>query len=374
MARPKKSKPNRADGLYEKKVVIGHTIDGKPIRKSFYSSKSIEDAQRKGNEYIVKMALSGQTADEEVAKKYTFNDVAERVLEIASKRVRASTLERYKYIYRSFSEYFGERKIQTIKPDDITSFFIAASSNYSSATLANYRHFAKKVFEYAVENEIIKKNPVISTKTNGFGKKPKQRRIYTKEQLDLIIDYCETHPCAIALCVDIMARYGTSRSETLGLQHSDLDREKKTLKIQRSRTIQGHETTNTDTKNKFRQREIPISQKLIDLIDVVCCENETHIISKNSKPYSVNSFENDYKTFMAIMVLEIKDEKGIEIPILTCHEFRHSRASVWVNEGKNVYAIIKTFGWSGSKMLFKTYGHPDMEGIRELLDIDGEKN
>ena len=41
MGRPKKEKPNHATGMYEVKVTVGHTFDGKPVRKSFYSSVSL---------------------------------------------------------------------------------------------------------------------------------------------------------------------------------------------------------------------------------------------------------------------------------------------------------------------------------------------
>ena len=32
MGRPKKEKPNHATGMYEVKVTVGHTFDGKPIK------------------------------------------------------------------------------------------------------------------------------------------------------------------------------------------------------------------------------------------------------------------------------------------------------------------------------------------------------
>ena len=50
MGRPKKEKPNHATGMYEVKVTIGHTFDGKPIRKSFYSSTSKAAAKAKAEE------------------------------------------------------------------------------------------------------------------------------------------------------------------------------------------------------------------------------------------------------------------------------------------------------------------------------------
>lgn len=48
----KKSTPNRADGRYEKKYTVNKTLDGKSIRKSFYSAVSLADCDRQYNEYM----------------------------------------------------------------------------------------------------------------------------------------------------------------------------------------------------------------------------------------------------------------------------------------------------------------------------------
>ena len=40
MPRPKKESPNRKDGRYEVKITIGRTLQGKLIRKSFYSDSA----------------------------------------------------------------------------------------------------------------------------------------------------------------------------------------------------------------------------------------------------------------------------------------------------------------------------------------------
>ena len=61
MGRPKKEKPNRKDGCYEIKATVGTADDGTPIRKSFYSTKSKEDARRKAEQYKVQQELQEQT-------------------------------------------------------------------------------------------------------------------------------------------------------------------------------------------------------------------------------------------------------------------------------------------------------------------------
>lgn len=52
-ARPKKEAPNRSDGRFEVKITIGHTIEGKPLRKSFYSDVSKDDARQQANDYKI---------------------------------------------------------------------------------------------------------------------------------------------------------------------------------------------------------------------------------------------------------------------------------------------------------------------------------
>ena len=62
-------------------------------------------------------------------------------------------------------------------------------------------------------------------------------------------------------------------------------------------------------------------------------------------------------------------EKGIDIPIYTPHQLRHTRASIWVNSGKNIYAVAKVLGHANLDMLQKRYAHSNIEQLRQLLDI-----
>ena len=44
---PRQKSTRRENGQYEYKATVGKTVQGKPIRKSFYSSKSVADAKAK---------------------------------------------------------------------------------------------------------------------------------------------------------------------------------------------------------------------------------------------------------------------------------------------------------------------------------------
>lgn len=81
MGRPKKEKPNHATGMYEVKVTVGHTFDGKPVRKSFYSSVSKEAAKAKAEQYKIDQAVAEQTGETFVGKEECFDTWAIKWLE-----------------------------------------------------------------------------------------------------------------------------------------------------------------------------------------------------------------------------------------------------------------------------------------------------
>ena len=85
MGRPKKEKPNRKDGCYEVKITIGKTFDGKPIRKSFYSTKSKEDAKAKAEQYKIEQAVQERTGESTRESRTIFSTWAREWLQTYKK-------------------------------------------------------------------------------------------------------------------------------------------------------------------------------------------------------------------------------------------------------------------------------------------------
>ena len=82
MPRQKKQAPNHADGMYEYKATVGKSFDGRSIRKSFYSSKSLADAKAKAQEYIISKETALRTGEVFIQKNYTFAEWALKWLEV----------------------------------------------------------------------------------------------------------------------------------------------------------------------------------------------------------------------------------------------------------------------------------------------------
>ena len=76
-----------------------------------------------------------------------------------------------------------------------------------------------------------------------------------------------------------------------------------------------------------------------------------------------------YKKFMEAAQAVMKF-KGLDIPTLNPHELRHTRATIWVEKGVNLFAIAEEMGWSDLDMLRKVYGHPDILKLKGMLGIE----
>lgn len=365
MARPKKPvAKKRTNGYYEAKVTVGYDIDGKPIRKSFYSDKSKEDAKEKGMRYMLEEEIRQERGEISKHKVLTFTQQALITLELKKNKVREITynLSWHNTVYKHLIPYFGAQKLSTIKKNDIERYIID-HSDFSKATLSKHLICLREIFENAKDNLDISNNPCDNVKIET-GKKQKERHVYTAEQAEYILEYCKQHRFGID--IDILLRYGVSRSELLGLRVSDVDFENKTISISRGVTVTTGKLVIGETKNEFRRRVIAVSDETLSMID----KSAEYLVHKQdgSVCRPDNWLRRHYNVFMQDMHRYYM-KQGIDIPILTAHELRHTRASIWVNEGKNLFAIAEQMGWANLDMLRKRYGHGDINALRKELDL-----
>lgn len=61
-----------------------------------------------------------------------------------------------------------------------------------------------------------------------------------------------------------------------------------------------------------------------------------------------------------------------EVPILTTHELRHSRATLLKNTGCDLFSIARLLGHCDLNMLAQRYAHDDLEALRRGLGLSRE--
>ena len=381
MGRPRKEKPNHTSGMYEVKITIGKTFDGKLVRKSFYSNVSKADARAKAEEYKVNRAVQEITG-EVAGKSPSFDKVAEEFYEIKKGTIKNSTLH-FTYdipIHTYLIPYFGRREINSIRKNDIEIYLKKTKQQHdlSDETIRKHYICMNQIMKNAYENGLINRNPCTGIKMQTAQKSVK--RTYTAEQTGMVLDYCQCH--LFGLDVFLMLSYGISRSELLGLMWDDIDFENMTLAINRGVVEAKNPSTGKTEliigkpKNEFRQRVMPIDERTACLLreQQAACQNADFVIpNKNGGAcFPTTWYDRHYKTFMRDMQAYYAS-CGIDIPVLNPHELRHTRTSLWVNDDVNLYAVASIMGWADLKMLRKRYAHPDIERLRNAITPQNSK-
>lgn len=372
MARPKKEQHKKGkDGFYTKKICVGTKITGEKLYKKFRSAKSWEEANKKAQEYLINQEV-GRRIGFEDESKIRFKDVAAIVLELKKPKIKETTyLLKWQNVFENhLLPYFGNAFIREIRKNDIEMYFLR-NANLSRETLRSHKVCIDAVFQNAVDNGYILQNPCARIRVTEGAKAP-EKRSYTADQAELILAYCKEHKYGLG--IDLMLRYGVSRSELCGITRDNIDLVNKTIDIKKGLVVSSKKETGKalivgETKNAYRNRTIAICDDTIELIRKHDQGDLYLIHTKNGSCIRPDSWsKRHYNIFMRDMRLHYLEE-GIIIPIYTPHELRHSRASIWVSEGKNLYAIAQQMGWADLDMLRKRYAHTKIEEIRKQLDL-----
>lgn len=291
-------------------------------------------------------------------------------------------------INKYLNPHFGEMQLENISYTAIRKYF-QSHSYLSHETLKSHYQVLNTVLKWAQYDGLIDRNPCELYKLN-VGVPTKERQCYTPEQAVLILDYCRQRPVD-GLGVYLMLKTGICRAELLGIKWKDIHLKTRTIEIRRNMIEQqgeyeGERVVEAPTKNKYRDRVIAIDEDTALMIAkqprfLIVGENkhkripgtvvhtEYLIVNKYGKCQSPSNWsKRRYRPFMQSMQ-DFYAEKGIDIPILTPHCLRHTRASIWLNEGRSPTAIAAQMGWSDLDMLSRVYGHRDIEQLRKQLGI-----
>ena len=364
MGRPKKTLPKHSSGMYEYKATVGHTFDGKPIRKSFYSKTSKESAKAKANEYIINTRIAEQTGEAFIAKESTFSSWAIKWLETYKKgNVKPHT---YKWTYETnvtnhFIPYFNNAKLCDIKQIDIQAYF-NTKTDLAITTLQKQKMILYSIFDAAIDNDMCYKNPVKSIKLTSQ-KAEYKKRWYTKAQSEKLIAYCLKENTKYSKAVYLLLSLGLRKGELLGLKWCDIDFENKVVNVKRAvEPDTKGEPKDGELKSKSAMRQIPFDYDDI-LADFLSTNvSNGYVIAGNANGYTpIPTFDTCYKEFMS------KATTILGIPYMTPHELRHTYGSVLREKGLDLYSISKLMGHSDSQITEKHYIGNDIAVLRQRL-------
>ena len=209
------------------------------------------------------------------------------------------------------------------------------------------------------------------------------KKVFTQEQYDIAYAFAKEWEGGLPIMV--LLELGISRSELLGLRHEDLDREKRCLHINQGLVVYHSDDSDKQVmesdglKNQFRRRSIPVVDD--DLWDRLCKISKTVRIgdktvlteqmfySPEGKPYNPDNWVNRvYRPFMRAL-----HQMHPDIPELSPHECRHTRATLWIAQGIDPYMVARLMGHNGLAMLVRRYDHTSVDTLKNVLYATAKK-
>ena len=360
MPRPKKKAPNHASGMYEVKITIGKSTDGKLVRKSFYSNTSTEDAKKKAEQWKIEQAVA-ESKGEQITSDILFEKWARRWLEVYKKpHVDDNT---YRLSYENTVEthlipFFKGMKLSTIKPITIAEFF-STKTNLSESMLKKMLMCLNGIFLSAIDNDLCFKNPMRGAKYSTE-KQKQEKHVYSDKEIKNIEAYAAKHMPEVIILLET----GLRRGELLGLKWSDIDFANQSISVNRSiADTKSGVKENPPKWNSYRTN--PLSDLAADTLKKIktdASEDAFVFPLPTGAPQSPNTWSQKLQRFMETAAADVGVQK------LTAHELRHTYGTKLRRDGVDIYTIQKIMGHKDIKMTSEIYVHNELDVLKKALD------
>ena len=306
----------------------------------------------------------------------TFQDLVYEYDKSKSRQIKSSTKQSNKYINKLF-EPIHNKKIGMITSKDIENILDDLyERNYKVSYVNKALNYVRKIFKFAVSEEILLRDPTNKIKEY---KKPdelkKEMNYYTVEEFDSFIKcFSQDRTNGDYVCymvVNFLYFLGLRLGECLALCPKDIDFEKHTVRIYKTVFwhVDGHSFIVTPPKTENSNRTILIPNHLMDLLnDYMEWYNNFYDVDNNcflfgiDRPILPKTIRKRMKK-----ACELSGVREIRI-----HDFRHSHASLLANSGLPISAIAKRLGHTVNECQ-RTYIHLFQSTETALVDaIDSQ--
>jgi len=210
------------------------------------------------------------------------------------------------------------------------------------------------------EKELIVPYNAASKATPPKARKP-QINTFQPEEIAAILDALEEEPIKWRAIVHLMIITGARRGEVMGLKWSEIDMEHGTIHICETLLSSDHGAYTDTPKTEESRRYINIPKETVDLLQefraeqervraaVGDCWQETgYVFTRDDgqpmHPDSINGWLNKFSA-----------RHGL--PHIHPHRFRHSLASLLINNGTDILAVSRRLGHANSVTTLSVYAH-----------------
>lgn len=294
-----------------------------------------------------------------------FSEYMDIWLENHKRNIRQSTYEGYKEIVSGqIVPYFKRIGVSLVdlQPIHIDSYYTYLMRTGRSANTVKHHHAnIRKALKTAFQQNMIPYNPADRVELPKI--KPYEAEVFTLEEMVKILNCVKG--TVIEPAIILAVYYALRRSEICGLCWEDIDFEKKTIHICRTRTKKTTEVFEKNTKSNTGNRILALIPEVEEFLLGLRKEQEKQK-KLFGKEYKNNDFvckwQNGEPLKCDYVSHHFKDVlKKNHIREIKFHSLRHSCATALVNSNEVSLVTVQAMLGHSTLDMTRKYIHPDMQ-------------
>lgn len=294
-----------------------------------------------------------------------FSDVAKKWEIYNTERVSFGTSSAYSAHVKRAIDYFGDAEMQNITPDMIQGYVDElAEMDFAKDTVRRGLVVVNRIFKYYITqpNSLVRFNPCSAVEVPRGLKKTRREPPTEKQIKEVKAD------SMMGLFASFMLYSGLRNGELLALRWEDIDREEKTITVNKAVEFLGSNPhIKNMTKTEAGMRKVP----LLDRLDAVLPIGQHGYVFGGEKPLTKNELYRGWTDWcrehgLAEEIVTIHKSKGKNRrtykkttykPLVTLYQFRHEYASVLEEAGVSEFDTKVAMGHSSIEITKDIYTH-----------------
>lgn len=305
---------------------------------------------------------------EETKQDFTFDSIYDEFIDYKSDKVRPTTLSRIMVQYKQISPYLGNIKITQLTSQR----YIQWKKEMDNKGLSTeYKNKLIKLIQQLLNYSSIMYNVTTDVpKKMGRFENPteikKEMEFYTYNEFQKFISVIDD--ITYKAFFTVLYYCGLRLGETQSLNWNDINFSKETISITKSLTtkIKGQKFVIMPPKTKSSIRILPMPKIVVESLKMLYNE------CKKIKGFNEECFV--FGMFFPLPDTTIKKRYAkycisSNVKKIRIHDFRHSCASLLINNGANITLVAKYLGHSDISMTLNTYSHMYKSKLEEVINI-----
>ena len=337
-----------------KRVQVGTDEQGKPVYK-WASGHSEQEFLQNALSLMLEAGTISAKHPEKSSEAPMFNDFARDWFE----NVRKPTVKNQRFLegrgllQNYIYPFFEGKRIDEIRPSDITKYFSQSRiQKLATSTAGNHGELLGMIFDFAIEDEIIKDTPMKNYKKH-LPKRKQERKPLSVEEVQAIIKALPELRPDDHLLLSVYLFTGLRRGEALAIQRKDIDLDKMQVMVTKAVHFIHNQAEVGETKSEAGRRIVPLLDGFpVDLLEGL--KPDDYILG-GGKPWTESKYK---RTFERI-------KKMVDLHNATGHVFRHTYATFALEKGIDPKTVQGLLGHETPSTTLGIYAHINKARVAE---------